>query len=118
MTPSAHEWHGLRVLKINSGEVLERPADLIGDAWAQEAELVIVPVQRLDPAFFDLSSGLAGDLLQKFVNYGIRLVILGDLSAYTASSAALRAFVAESNRGRAIWFLDDLDELDARLARL
>lgn len=117
MTAQVYEWHHLRVLDIRPGEVLERPADLIGDAWAQQAELVIIPSSRLKAAFFDLSSGLAGELLQKFVNYSIRLVILGDVSAYTASSTALRNFVAESNRGQAIWFVNDLDELGVRLAR-
>ncbi|WP_293915105.1 DUF4180 domain-containing protein [Deinococcus sp.] len=74
-----------------------------------------MPVQRLDPTFFGPRSGQLGELTQKFVNYRVRLVILGDLSGYTASSTALRDFISESNRGQAVWFVNDLAELETRL---
>ncbi|PSL06761.1 uncharacterized protein DUF4180 [Haloactinopolyspora alba] len=89
--------------------------DLIGQAWSHEAELVILPAQRLDPDFFALSTGIAGEFMSKFVNYGVRLTVVGDISARLESSDALRDFVHESNRGRQVWFVDDLDELDSRL---
>jgi len=54
--------------------------------------------------------------MQKFVNYRLRLVIVGDIAAYTAGSTALRDLVTESNRGKQIWFVPDLDALAARLA--
>jgi hypothetical protein len=53
--------------------------------------------------------------MQKFVNYRMRLVVLGDISGYVASSTALRDLVYESNQGSQVWFVADLDELDARL---
>ena len=40
---------------------------------------------RLSPDFLRLSTGLAGDVLQKFVNYGLRVAIVGDVSAAAAS---------------------------------
>ncbi|MCP3753411.1 DUF4180 domain-containing protein [Streptomyces sp. TBY4] len=88
---------------------------LIGGAFYR-TDIVAVPVERLDTAFFDLRSGLAGAIMQKFVNYRVRLVVVGDLSRHLEESRALRDLVRESNEGRHIWFLPDLDALSARLA--
>ena len=66
--------------------------------------------------FFDLSTGLAGAFLQKFVNYQHARSRSSATSPSTCRQRALRAFVIESNRGQQVWFLDDLDQLaDARL---
>ena len=61
-----------------------------------------------DDAFFVLSSGLAGEVLQKFTNYGIRCAIFGDYSRYT--SKPLRDFIYESNKGHAVGFLSNEEE--------
>jgi len=90
--------------------------DLLGESWQSQAELLVVPARRLDRRFFDLGTGLAGAVLQKFVNYRMQVAIVGDIAEYLASSNALRAFVIESNRGQQVWFLDDLDQLADRLA--
>ena len=90
--------------------------DLLGESWQSRADLLVVPASRLDGRFFDLSTGLAGAVLQKFVNYRMQVAIVGDISHYLAASNALRAFVIESNRGQQVWFLDDLDQLADRLA--
>jgi hypothetical protein len=88
--------------------------DVIGAAFSR-AEVVAVPAHRFDERFFDLRSGLAGEVMQKFVNYRMRLAVVGDISAHVAASTALRDLVYESNRGRHIWFVADLDELDTHL---
>lgn len=90
--------------------------DLVGAAFSHEARLVILPAANLSPDFLRLASGLAGDVLQKFVNYGLRVAIVGDIAAALAQSAPLRDFVRESNRGRQVWFVADLAELETRLA--
>jgi hypothetical protein len=90
----------------------ERDAtDIIGEAFGQGADLVVIPVSRLAPDFFQLRSGLAGAVLQKFTNYHLRVAIVGDISAYTAASEPLRDFVRESNRRGEIRFLADAAEL-------
>jgi hypothetical protein len=86
--------------------------DVIANAGA---DVVAVPVARLDPGFFTLASGVAGEIVQKFVNYRVRLAIVGDIAGPLAASSSLRAFVAESNRRRDCWFVADLAELGARL---
>lgn len=89
--------------------------DLIGGAAFGGAEVVAVPARRLDPSFFSLGTRFAGEIMQKFVNYRVRLVVVGDISAHLATSGALRALVAESNRHDHVWFVPDLAALDARL---
>ncbi|WP_405095740.1 DUF4180 domain-containing protein [Micromonospora sp. NBC_01412] len=88
--------------------------DLIGAAFLG-AEVVAVPASRLDEDFFSLGTGFAGEVMQKFVNYRLRLAVLGDISRHLAASSALRALVHESNRAEHVWFLPDLDALEARL---
>ncbi|GGQ22785.1 MULTISPECIES: DUF4180 domain-containing protein [Streptomyces] len=94
----------------------EREAlDCIGNASYQGAEWAVIPVERFDEAFFRLSTRVAGDIIQKFVQYRVGIVVLGDISRHTADSAALRDFVRECNRGRQTWFLADAEELRERL---
>jgi Domain of unknown function (DUF4180) len=92
--------------------------DLVGEAWAQRASVIVVPIVRLDPAFFRLRSGLAGEFIQKIVNYRLKLALIGDISAGIAESDALRDFVRESNRGNAVFFLADLDALVDKLSAI
>ena len=91
-------------------------ADILGETFSAEARLVVIPVARLSPAFLDLKTRLAGEVLQKFVNYQRQVVILGDVAEAVAGSDALRDFVGESNRGRSVWFVPDLAALEAKLA--
>ncbi|WP_327393342.1 DUF4180 domain-containing protein [Streptomyces sp. NBC_01186] len=89
--------------------------DLIGNASYQGAQWVVIPAGRFDDAFFQLSTRVAGDIIQKFVQYRVGLVVLGDISRHTAVSSALRDFVREANRGRQTWFVSDDEELRERL---
>src|ERR1019366_1840624 len=96
----------------------ERDAlDLIGEAMQQGAEVVLIPVERLDEDFFHLKTRLAGQIIQKFVTYRLRLVILGDISRYATQNHAFRNFVYETNRGNHVWFITNLQELSERLKR-
>ncbi len=58
--------------------------------------------------FFVLSKGLAGEILQKFINYQIKFAIYGDYSKYT--SKPLKDFIYESNNGKDIFFVENEDE--------
>lgn len=58
--------------------------------------------------FFILSTGLAGEILQKLINYGGRIAIYGDYSRYT--SKPLKDFIFESNKGRDVFFTATRDE--------
>ena len=63
--------------------------------------------------FFILSSGLAGEILQKFVNYQFRVAVYGDYSEYT--SKPLKDFIYESNNGRDIFFTASLEKAVEKL---
>jgi hypothetical protein len=92
----------------------ERDAtDLIGEAHGTGA--IVIPVERLDEEFFRLRTGVAGAFLQKFVIYGSRVAILGDISRYVEQSSALRDFVVESNRGDHVWFVATIEDFERRL---
>jgi hypothetical protein len=116
----AYELNGTRILELSVNDAEIRAASdsaaLISLAVEHQAAMVVLPASELDGAFFQLKTGVAGDLIQKFVNYRLQLVIIGNLAPSTEQSAALRAFISESNRGRTLWFLPTLGDLRARLA--
>jgi hypothetical protein len=89
--------------------------DLGAEAYGAGASILALPVDRLEPSFFDLRSGVAGDILQAAVTYRFRLAIIGELPEPAASSRAFAALVRESNAGTHHWFLGSLDALRARL---
>ena len=78
------------------------------------AERVIVHQENIDESFFNLRSGLAGDMLQKVVNYRLRLAIVGDFSIYEGKS--LKAFIYESNKSNTIMFVSTVEEALKRLS--
>lgn len=64
--------------------------------------------------FFVLSTRIAGEILQKFVNYYYKLAIIGDFSRYT--SKPLRDFIYESNNGSHIFFVETVEETMEKFA--
>lgn len=114
------ETHGLRVLTYEQDEPTlgseQDAVDLIGLAFSEEANVVVVPADRVVPDFYTLSTRILGDVVRKFQQYRIRLAVVGDITKYTASSEAFRAYVHETNKGRDIWFLQTEEELSAKLA--
>ena len=85
--------------------------DFIGEAAWGGFTRIIVPVERLSPDFFKLSTGLAGAILQKCTNYKLRVAVVGDISVYTGKSGPLRDFVYESNARGEIRFIASAAEL-------
>ena len=118
--PEPRTVHGVCILEYSAeGSVLNNDRaimDLIADARSRSADMAVVPATRFSPEFFQLRTRIAGDLLQKFVNYHLRLTILGDLPRQASESQSLRDFIRESNRGAHLWFLSTLEELEHKLA--
>jgi hypothetical protein len=121
MPDRSYELHKVRVFECASDGAQLRTdrdvVDLIGTAWEHRARLIVIPVERLGDDFFRLSTRIAGEMIQKFVNYRLRLAIVGDIARHLDQSSALRAFVNESNRGADVWFVASIDELGERLQR-
>jgi hypothetical protein len=121
MSDHVTERHGVRVLECapdGASVDNDRDAvDLISLALEHKAKLVAIPVSRLHEDFFTLRSRIAGEIVQKFVQYRVPVAVVGDIGTHLAASSSLRAFVYEANLGKDIWFTNDITELDERLSR-
>ena len=103
----SHEIEDLKIAEIVSDELLlvnpEDTLQLIVDIYYQGFDRIVLNEKNVTPEFFDLKTGLAGEVLQKFINYKMRLIIVGDFSKYPGQS--LKDFIYESNKGKHINFL-------------
>lgn len=81
---------------------------LMSAKYEKGTKNLILPKSLVAEDFFVLSTGLAGEVLQKFINYGGRIAIYGDYSRYT--SKPLKDFIYESNQGKAVFFVSSLNE--------
>jgi len=73
-----------------------------------DVQRIILVEKNFSPDFFELRSGLAGEILQKFSQYGLYLGIVGDFSS--VESKSLRDFIRESNRYGRILFVSSPEE--------
>ncbi len=64
--------------------------------------------------FFILSTGMAGEILQKFINYHVKAAIWGDYTRYAGKP--LKDFIYESNKGRDFFFVETKEEALRKLA--
>ncbi|MCB0668044.1 MAG: DUF4180 domain-containing protein [Saprospiraceae bacterium] len=97
----------LRTLEMEVLSV-EDVLDLLMNARYQGALGLILSEANLSPDFFELESGMAGEILQKFSTYDMRLAIVGDFNK--VSRRSLRDFIYESNKIGRINFVGSLDE--------
>ncbi|MCY9698286.1 DUF4180 domain-containing protein [Paenibacillus alginolyticus] len=96
----------LRTVKKNDVEI----------AVVESGEILITDVQSaLIEDFFDLKTRLAGEILQKFINYHVKVAIVGDFSGF--SSESLKDFIFECNKGKDIFFLSNEEEAIDKLSR-
>lgn len=96
---------------VSKGVVIanaEDGADLVGNTYFQGLTKLIISEEQLTPSFFDLSTKLAGEMLQKFSNYRIRLAIVGDFEKFKSNS--LKDFIFESNKVGQINFVNSIAE--------
>src|SRR5690554_3498110 len=84
-------------------KTVEDGLDLLGNVYFQGADRVIIHKTNITSEFFDLKTGIAGEILQKFSNYRVRLAIVGDFSKLKSQS--LNDFIVESNKGKQINFV-------------
>ena len=90
--------------------------DLIGTAvYVHGCSKLILAKKDIVEDFFDLRTGMAGAILQKFSNYGVWIAIVGDFKGYTSKN--LQDFIYESNKGRVVYFASSFDEAAAALTK-
>ena len=113
--------NGQKIVTIHSSEVLlagvPSALDFIMTVrHTCDCDRIALEKSALPEDFFILSTCLAGEMLQKIINYGVRLAIFGDFSRYT--SKPLKDFIYECNHGKDIFFLANEKEAIEKLAAL
>jgi hypothetical protein len=104
--------NGARLAVCDSSQRLDTVRDfldlLVSASYPERCDGLVIYKESLPESFFDLKTGLAGEALQKFSNYRMKLAVVGDFSGYTSKS--LRDFIYECNKGKLVFFKDTLDD--------
>lgn len=107
-----HKVGNKKVAEILSDQTIIYTVDdgleLMGNLYYQNFDQVILHEKNISADFFDLKTGIAGGILQKFAQYRFPLTIVGDFTKYESKS--LKDFIFESNKGTQINFLFSTDE--------
>lgn len=120
MQLSKIEKNGIVCAVVNSDKLVITDAQtaldvLMSAKYDVGTKNIIIDKKLIVEDFFVLSKGLAGEVLQKYVNYGGRIAIYGDYSHYT--SKPLKDFIYESNKGKDVFFVATQDEAVDMLTR-
>lgn len=118
MNIQVHQHNETAIAEVTSDRILIHTPDdglqLMVDLYYQGYGEMILHARNITPEFFDLKTGIAGEILQKFTTYRVRLAIVGDFTRYESKS--LRDFIFESNKGRQVNFVPSVEEALARLS--
>ena len=113
------QYGDVKIAEILSDRVLimetQDALDIMAESNYMGAWKLIIHEKNIISDFFDLKTGIAGDILQKFSTYGVQLAIVGDYSKY--SSGSLRDFIFESNKFGRINFVSSVEEANVKLLR-
>lgn len=93
---------------------LQDALNLISNISYQEINKIILKENNITSDFYKLKTGLAGEILQKCVNYNIKIAIVGNFEKYESKS--LRAFIIESNKGNQFFFVSDISKAKEMLS--
>ena len=103
------KFHGVGIVEIIDDNLLIKEADdVFGLFWINDCSTILLKKEYFVDDFFNLSTGIAGEILQKFSTYRIRMAIIGDFDNVTSKS--LRDFIYESNKAGQILFVKTLEE--------
>lgn len=111
--------NNVEIAIINSSEILindvQSALDLMATvSYETGSNRMILNKCVISEDFFNLRTGLAGDILQKYINYKMKIAIVGDFSIY--SSKSLKDFIYECNNGNDIFFLANEKEAIEKLS--
>lgn len=108
-----HQGQTLAEVTGTSIQSSQEALEILINCAYEGAEKIIIHADQLMPAFFDLKTGIAGEILQKVSTYQLRLAIVGDFSQYNSKS--LRDFIFESNKVGRVNFVASVEEAKERL---
>lgn len=120
MTFTIIEKNGIICAVVNSDEPVITDAQsaldvLMTAKYDAGTKNIVISKELITEDFFILSTGLAGEILQKYINYGGRIAIYGDYSHYT--SKPLHDFIYESNNGKDVFFVGTQEEAIDKLTQ-
>ncbi|OPA79209.1 cytoplasmic protein [Paenibacillus selenitireducens] len=99
-----------RVAVISSPDILIKDVqdalDLMSTLqYTDNCYKFVIYKSNITEDFFDLSTRLAGEILQKYINYQVKIAIVGDFKGYTSKS--LKDFIYECNQGKDVFFVEN-----------
>lgn len=110
--------NGTLVAELISDEIVitepQDALDIMAESGYLGSDKLIFHEKNLTPAFFDLKSRLAGEILQKFSNYRVQLAVVTDPAKFTSKS--LQDFIRESNKMGRVFFVSSREEAFKKLA--
>jgi hypothetical protein len=89
--------------------------DLMAECSILGASAIIMEARHFHPDFFILKTRLAGDILQKFSNYRVKLAITGTFREIESKS--LNDFIFESNKQGHVIFVNSVSEAIEKLSK-
>lgn len=105
-----HTVNGTTVAELTDRDYLVRTSSDFLDLMAESpAAKIAIRKENLVEEFFDLKTGLAGEIMQKISNYGLHMGIIGDFTRYKSKS--FRDFVYECNKTGQVVFVATLEEV-------
>ena len=96
--------HGIRLSSVNNAM----------DVLSCGVRRCLFTIDDIDPVFFNLSNGIAGEVFQKFVNYNIRIAIV--LPADHSFGDRVTELAREHGKHPMVRFFDTLDSAESWLA--
>ena len=112
MEIKTHNIKNTKIAEVISDKIvinsIQDGLDLLGNIYYQDFDKLVIYEKNITPEFFDLKTKIAGEILQKFSNYRVRLAIIGDFTKFEGKS--IRDFIFESNKTKHINFTKTLTE--------
>lgn len=110
--------NGMELAVVSSDEIViidtQSALDLAMTVkYETNAANIVIDKNIICEDFFILSTGIAGEILQKFINYHVKVAVYGDYSHYT--SKPLKDFIYESNHGKDFFFVATKEEAVQKL---
>lgn len=111
-----------RVIEINGKKYIECASaetpicteqnvlDLIAACFENNTNLLLIEAQALADDFFKLRTGLAGGVLQKFINYNIKVAVV--MTDQQRVKGKFKEFITEANKGNSFRVFSNKEEAE------
>ncbi|MDR1585509.1 MAG: DUF4180 domain-containing protein [Prevotellaceae bacterium] len=101
--------YGNGIVEIIDNNVIIKEADDVLSLFCIDGcSTIIVKKENIINDFFNLSTRIAGETLQKFSIYNMRMAIIGNFEQ--VKSKSLNDFIYESNKIKRIIFVETVEE--------